>query len=131
MEFDSAKELLKTHLRNLVRGNYDEHFELWIEDAWHAGLPTLYVDVLFGTLDKHRTLKTRIGEDSVRDLQRKVEIMGEHVSHATLAFISVVPNHTETLVFSFISKLVDTQFNDNELSMFLEELTDEDEPTTT
>ncbi len=131
MELDTAKELLKTKLCNLVRENYDMYFGHWIEDAWHAGFPTLYVGVLFGTLDRDRTLKTRIGEDNVRDLKQKVEIMGEHVSHATRAFITVVPNHTENLVCSFICKIVDNQFDDNELSMFLEELTDEDEPTTT
>ena len=117
---DHAKETLKSRICKQIQENYDVHFEFWIDDAWHAGFPSIYVDVFFGTFDKDKTLKTRIGEVIVNELQRKVETMGEHISHATAAFIRVFPNHDKHTIVSFVKALIDRQFDDNELTMFWE-----------
>lgn len=128
---ESVSQLLKTRVCDLIRENYNPYFEYWIGDAWHAGFPTLYVDVIFGTLDKDRTLRTRIGDRIYDDLQKKIETMGEHISHAVEALISLMPNCDEDTVCRFVERLIKSQLEDNDFSMFFEEETDNENPVTT
>lgn len=124
---EPVASLLKTNVCNLIRENFDGFFVHWIADAWHAGFPTLYVDIMFGTLDKDKTLRTRIGDKLYDLLQKRVETMGEHVSHATTAFVQTSSRYTLTSVCRFVKIMIDEQLRDSELCMFFEDETDNDE----
>jgi hypothetical protein len=114
---------LKTRVGVLIRENYNYYFKEWIADSWHAGFPTLYVDILFGTLDKERTLRGRLGDRLYDDLQKKIETMGEHISHGVCAFMYAVPTYEEEDVYRFVYRLIDSQLEDADFSMFFEEVT--------
>jgi hypothetical protein len=124
-------EKIKTRVCELIRENFNGYFKYWIGDAWHAGFPTLYVDVVFGTLDKKRTLRGRLGDRLYDDLQKKIETMGEHVSHASEAFFHTMPDCEEDDICRFVSHLIDAQVADDDFSMFFEEDTDDENPITT
>lgn len=128
---ETVSERLKVRTCGLIRDNFDTHFKLWIGDAWHAGFPTLYVDVIFGNLDKEKTLRGRLGDRLHDDLQKKIETMGEHVGHAVEALICVSPSCDELTVCRFVERLIDAQLGDNDFSMFFEEETDDENPVTT
>jgi hypothetical protein len=115
-------ENLKTRICELIGENYnDAYFILWVQDAWHAGFPTLYVDVVFGTLDTERKLRARLGDGLYNDLQKKIETMGEHVTHALSAFIDTVPTYEEKDIYRFVSRLIDSQLLAVDVSLFSEE----------
>lgn len=123
MSIEETLETLKKQVVEKITENYDNYFREWISDPWHAEIPQLYIGVVCSYIGSIREkFPGLLGDLSVKHL----ETMAENLCYAIESFISINTDHTLDSVTNFAKKMLEFQFENNEVHMLFEEEDSED-----